>query len=128
MFALARRNWAEADRHLRRAVDLAPENADLRYLHGVALKRIPGRIEEALKEWQKAAEIGSLAGAYHELGQEYEKRKDWRRAAIGALRAASLTETDPALYDHAARMCAKNDQSEMSVLCRARAAGWAPGI
>jgi tetratricopeptide (TPR) repeat protein len=120
---LARHRWPEAAKHFARAVDFAPDNADLRYLYGVALRHLPGRIDDALKQWQRAAELGSLAPAYKELGDEYEKRGDRRRAAIGALRAASLTETNAELYHIAEERCRKSGQVEMAQLCRARALG-----
>jgi tetratricopeptide (TPR) repeat protein len=120
---IARKKWPDAALHLQRAVELAPGNADLHYLHGIALKHLPGSMDSALKEWQKAAELGSMPAAYGELAEQYEKRKDLRRAAIGYVRAATLTETDPDLFSIAEKMCQKNGQTDLATLCRARAAG-----
>jgi Uncharacterized enzyme of heme biosynthesis len=120
---IAQKRWPDAALDLERAVALAPDNADLHYLHGIALKHLPGSIEAAIKEWQRAAELGSMAAAYGELAQQYEKRKDWRRAAIGYMRAATLTDTDPDLFSIAEKMCQKNGQTDLATLCRARGAG-----
>jgi tetratricopeptide (TPR) repeat protein len=85
--------WADRGEHLQRAqrmlreaVDEAPDNAAYRDSLGWVLYRL-GRLEEAIQELQKAAEMESdpvildhLGDAYLALGKRDEARQAWQRA------------------------------------------------
>ena len=119
---LALRRYAEAESRLKEAVRLAPKLGELRYLHGMALSRLPGRKAEALAEWQKAVDLNDRAtDAWYEIGREYERRKDFRRSAIAYMRAGDNADRGSEPYRKASEMWKRAGRRAESVYCRGRA-------
>lgn len=127
-YAVIGRNLLDLDRPekaiepLKQAAVLAPENASVHYLYGLALARIPGKRSEALAEWQKSVEKEDHSLAFGEIGHEYSLQKDWRRAAVAYLRQAQIEKENPRPYQLASEMCSRAHQTEWAELCRAKAA------
>ncbi len=118
---LAQKRPAEAAELLARAVKLAPDNATVHYLYGMALARLPGKRPEALVQWQAAVAKEDHALAYGEIGGEYARQKDWRRAAIAYLHMGQIEKEDPRPYLLSAAAWQEEGDSERSLYCRAKA-------
>lgn len=108
---------------LQRAVELAPNVAPLRYLYGTALSLVPGQRDGALKQWQRTIALDNRFGkAYFQLGQEYARRGDWRRAATGYMLASERGAHGAEALRRAAEMYARLKYSAAATLYGARAA------
>jgi tetratricopeptide (TPR) repeat protein len=87
---------AEARRYVEQALQgTETENAPgAQYFYGLVLRRL-GDHDGALKTWQKAnAADPTLMDAYERIGEEYARRKDYKRAAF-AMERIALTSSDP---------------------------------
>ena len=84
--------------HLRRAVDLAPESADARYNHGVAL-HYSGAPDQAIRELEASVRLDPATGAAHAfLGRVLLERNDLDPARVHLQRAISLLPPTAAVF------------------------------
>jgi tetratricopeptide (TPR) repeat protein len=114
---------SEAAARLEKAADLAPGIAGVHYAYGMALSRVPGQQERAAKQWQITVTLDErYADAYFELGREYERKKDWRRAATAYTLASDRGAEGTEAAALAARMWARLGNREAAALYGARAA------
>ena len=83
-------------------VALAPSDADIAALHGVAL-RSTGRLHDAQRELIRAIALDSQrADSYTQLAQTYRMAGDWTQAARAFVAAATLRDTDALAWRDAA--------------------------
>ena len=81
-------DWQGSEAEFRRAIDLAPGNANAHHLFGVTCLKALGRLEEALAETQLALELDPLSisinmgvgGIHHDLDQFDEAIAQYRKA------------------------------------------------
>jgi tetratricopeptide (TPR) repeat protein len=84
-----RAGWKEAVTFLRRAVELAPEDADARANLGAALLQV-GEHRDAALHLARAIKAREDAPVLMNLGLAHERGGDWARAALAYRRAATL--------------------------------------
>jgi tetratricopeptide (TPR) repeat protein len=88
--ALERRRYAEARRHIARALEIYPKYALALELRGV-LNMGEGRLEEACADFQQAIENDpNLGGAYLSLGAAYNRLLHFEQAVVPLTRAAMI--------------------------------------
>jgi len=119
---LEEKRWSEAAERLAKSAALAPKMGSVHYYYGIALSHLPNQRRQALVEWEQAVASEDLAPAYIEIGREYARKKDWRRAAIAYLRAATIFKDDPDAYQLASILWQRAGRKELAHLCLARAA------
>jgi Flp pilus assembly protein TadD/ADP-heptose:LPS heptosyltransferase len=84
------------------AVTLAPQDADIAALHGVAL-RTAGRLQDAQRELIRAIALDAhRADSYLQLGHTFFMVQDYAQAADAFLAAATLRRTDAFIWRDAA--------------------------
>jgi eukaryotic-like serine/threonine-protein kinase len=89
-------NWSDAERELRRALELNPASPIVRYNYGFWLLRPMGRPDEALAQLQRAVDLDPLSPNYNAwLGVLYNA-KGQHELAIAQYRRA--IELDPSLW------------------------------
>jgi tetratricopeptide (TPR) repeat protein len=101
---LVKDRYRQALPYLEKATSLEPNVPSLCYNYGIALQHC-GREEEALKQLQRCVALNPNAtDSFLELGALYEKRKDWKSAAIALSNAAANATADPRILYRAGRV------------------------
>jgi tetratricopeptide (TPR) repeat protein len=97
-------HYKEALPYFEKAASLAPSESSLSYNYGVALEHT-GREAEAMKQFQKCVILNPGAtDGFVELANLYEKRKDWKLAAVALSNAAQHSKTNYILLYRAAKL------------------------
>ena len=126
----ARLDWdiPGAERSARRALDLAPGDAEAHHTYGL-LAGVQGRLDECIAELKRARERDPLNPYYHEqLGQVliYARRDDRAIAELGRMRCCSpaTARDSPTWAGRISRRATSVGPSPRSRRCPGRAAGW----
>jgi serine/threonine protein kinase/tetratricopeptide (TPR) repeat protein len=91
-------NWAEAERELKRAIELNPNYASAHHWYGLWLEFM-GRDDEALAEYRRAQEIDPLAPIiYTNVARQYLKRGDLDAGFKEARKAIELNPDFPSAH------------------------------
>ncbi|MBI5419310.1 MAG: tetratricopeptide repeat protein [Deltaproteobacteria bacterium] len=96
----SRGDLGEAERHFRNAIEKKPDYADAHNNLGIVLSNL-GRGDEALGEFEAAASnvlYPTPEWAYYNMGEEYRRRKNMRKAEEMYRRAISLNDRYSAPY------------------------------
>jgi Flp pilus assembly protein TadD len=124
--ALHAGNSAAAFRHYAAGVALAPRDADIAALHGVAL-RSAGRLHDAQRELIRSIALdASRADSYTQLAQSYRMAGDRPQAAQAFLAAASLRPNDAMAWRDAAESLRLADRLDDGLAAARHAAALAP--
>lgn len=106
---------AEAERHYRQAIELAPDDPETYNTLGYFYAETGQKLDEALKLVQKAMAMKPDAGNIADsLGWVYYKQGNYRAAVEALQKAVQLMEKtpDPVVYDHLGDALAKLGRTE----------------
>jgi Flp pilus assembly protein TadD len=124
--ALQLGSTAQAMRHYGTAISLAPNDADIAMLHGVALRSI-GQLQEAQRELIRAIALDAQrADSFTQLAQTYRMAGDRAQAAQAFHTAATLRPTDAIAWRDAAESLRLADRLEQGLQAATHAASLAP--
>ncbi|HLV80140.1 MAG TPA: tetratricopeptide repeat protein, partial [Chthonomonadaceae bacterium] len=112
----------EALQPLQTAARLAPDVAEIHHLHALALTQAGGHADEALAEWQRTVALKADDGeAFYQIGLEYRRRHDWRRAGTGLMQALQLGSHGARAAALAADMWERAGGTTQTIFCRSQA-------
>ena len=106
----------EAEKHLKRSIELNPENADaLNYL-GYMLADRGERLDEAIGYIKRALERDPQNGAYLDsLGWAYFKKRDYERAEVALRGALEVMSDVPEIHAHLGDLYQATGRTEQAV-------------